>query len=433
MASYILKNGYDCEVDKIPGTTMPLLTALGKGDIHVLMEVWKQNLEDAWGKLESSGEATDLGVNIPDAIQGWFIPKYLLEEYPDLRKVKDLPKFKKLFTDPEAPSKGRFYNCPLGWSCEDVNSKKFTAYKLLNDFTNFKPGTGAALSAVIASKYKKKEPFVAYYWGPTWILGKYDLFMLEEPKFDQKIWDNLVSGRDLSKAVEYPVVPVHIGANTEWVKNNPKPANFLKNYETSTKLTSRALAFMQDKKGRTSRDAAINFLKTKKEVWSPWIKDPSVIKKIEEKLNISNQAQKTWKLDIGSGINDFINLIVIKFGDSFKAASYPVLQLIIFIEYLLTIVPWYILSLLIFFIPFKIGKRKLAFGVLLSLGFIQALGLWSLSMQTLALMIISTIVSAVIGLPLGILCSRNNKFRSFYFPYWMPCKPCRASFILFLH
>ena len=144
MASYILKNGYDCEVDKIPGTTMPLLTALGKGDIHVLMEVWKQNLEDAWGKLESSGEATDLGVNIPDAIQGWFIPKYLLEEYPDLRKVKDLPKFKKLFTDPEAPTKGRFYNCPLGWSCEDVNTKKFTAYQLLNDFTNFKPGTGAA-------------------------------------------------------------------------------------------------------------------------------------------------------------------------------------------------------------------------------------------------------------------------------------------------
>ena len=165
VASFILEKGLDCKTDKIPGTTMPLLTALGKGDIHVLMEVWKQNLEDAWGKLESSGKASDLGVNIPDAIQGWFIPRYLQSSYPDLRKVEDLPKFKNLFQDPEAPSKGRFYNCILGWSCEDVNTKKLKAYKLLDDFTNFRPGTGAALSAVIASKYQKKQPFVAYYWG----------------------------------------------------------------------------------------------------------------------------------------------------------------------------------------------------------------------------------------------------------------------------
>ena len=89
--------------------------------------------------------------------------------------------------------------------------------------------------------------------------GKYDLVMLEEPKFNQQIWDNLVSGRDLSRAVEYPIVPVHIGANTQWVKANPRPAQFLKYYKTSNEITSKALAFIQEKKGRTVKDAAINF------------------------------------------------------------------------------------------------------------------------------------------------------------------------------
>ena len=298
VASFILENGLDCETDKIPGTTMPLLTALGKGDIHVLMEVWKQNLEDAWGKLESSGEAIDLGVNIPDAIQGWFIPRYLKDKYPNLKRVEDLPKFKKLFDDPEAPGKGRFYNCILGWSCEDVNTKKLQAYKLLDDFTNFRPGTGAALSAVIASKYQKRNLLLPIIGATTWILGKYDLIMLEEPKFNQRIWDNLVSGRDLSRAVEYPVVPVHIGANTQWVKANPRPAQFLKNYETSNEITSKALAFIQEKKGRTVKDAAVNFLKTNEEVWGSWV-DEETKEKVRLALQIKSTQKEQWKLNIG--------------------------------------------------------------------------------------------------------------------------------------
>ena len=53
VASFIAQHGYEIETDRIPGTTTPMLTALGSGDVHVLMEIWKQNVKDAWAKLES--------------------------------------------------------------------------------------------------------------------------------------------------------------------------------------------------------------------------------------------------------------------------------------------------------------------------------------------------------------------------------------------
>lgn len=42
------------------------------------------------------------------ATQGWYVPKYVLEENPGLRRYQDLPKYAELFKDPEDPSKSRF-------------------------------------------------------------------------------------------------------------------------------------------------------------------------------------------------------------------------------------------------------------------------------------------------------------------------------------
>ena len=174
-ARFLLEEGYGCKTDVIPGTTLPLLTALGRGDVDVLMEIWRQNITEAWTKLQREKKVVDLGVNFPDAVQGFYVPTYVIEGdpergikplAPDLKTVDQLGRYKNLFTDPEKPSKGRFHNCILGWSCESVNTKKLKVYGLDKDFTNFRPGTGAALAAAYASMYKRGKPFVGYYWGP---------------------------------------------------------------------------------------------------------------------------------------------------------------------------------------------------------------------------------------------------------------------------
>jgi glycine betaine/proline transport system substrate-binding protein len=288
VAQNIIKNGFGCEVDQIPGSSTPLINGMAKGKIDVMMEVWKETFNESWGKAVTAGKIKEIGVNFPDATQGWFVPKYLVEgdsaPAKGLKSVADLPKYKDLFKDPEMPSKGRFYNCIAGWGGEVVNTKKLAAYKLNDSYTNFRPGTGAALSAAIESALKQKKPIVFYYWGPTWVMGKIgdQVNMLEEPAYDKTIWDKLLKERHPTQATAYPITAIDKAVTAEFAKQAPKLTEFLTKYNTTSADVSDALAYMQDH-GGSVEDAAINFLKTKPELWTTWV-SPEVAERVKANL-----------------------------------------------------------------------------------------------------------------------------------------------------
>ncbi|AEV34626.1 Glycine betaine-binding protein [Pseudovibrio sp. FO-BEG1] len=279
VAQFIAEKGYGCQTDVIPGSTIPLLNGMARGDIDVTMEIWPDNVTEALAEGQAKKQFVDLGVNFPDATQAWFVPKYLVEgdDAPakGLKSVADLPKFKDVFSDPEEPEKGRFYNCIAGWGCEVINSKKLNAYKLNDTFVNFRPGTGAALAAAIESNIRRKKPILFYYWGPTWVMGKVadDLIQLEEPAYNKEVWDELSAETDpskVTKAVAYPLSATHVFVNTEFHTKAPKLVEFLTAYETTSNDVSKALAYMQDT-GGTTDDAAVEFLKNNEEIWTGWV------------------------------------------------------------------------------------------------------------------------------------------------------------------
>ena len=270
VARRILEAGYGCKTDAIPGSTIPMLQGVAQGDIDIAMEIWKDAVTDVWQRALTRGQVTEIGVNFPDAIQGWYIPRYVAEAHPDLKSVSDLTRYKKIFADPEEPSKGRFYNCVAGWSCEVINTNKLRAYKLSADFTNFRPGTGTALAAAIAGAYLKREPIVAYYWGPTWVLGAYDLVKLQEPAWNEADWKGLAAKADYPTAVDYPVVEVWIGANAKFTKSAPEITAFLAKYRTSAALINEALGYMRTNNADDTK-AAIRFLKTQPQLWTAWV------------------------------------------------------------------------------------------------------------------------------------------------------------------
>jgi glycine betaine/proline transport system substrate-binding protein len=283
VAQFILEKGYGCKTVSVPGTTQPLLNALSRGDVDILMELWKANNVEIWAKMMRSGRVVETGgVSIQGAVQGWFVPRYVVEgnkkrgikaSAPGLKSVADLPKYKALFRDPEEPSKGRFYNCKLGWNCERVNSKKLVAYKLLGDFTNFQPGSGAALAAAIGSAFKRGKPIVFYYWGPTWVLGKYDVVMLKEPPYDKAKWDKLDKSKDGRglEATAYPTIKVYVAANKKFAQTAPKVMAFLGKYAMKDDLVNKALVYMRENKDKTGRKAAMEFLKAHPAIWTKWV------------------------------------------------------------------------------------------------------------------------------------------------------------------
>lgn len=283
VAQFVLEQGYGCKTEVVPGVTIPLLQGVAQGDIDIAMEVWRDAVTEVWQRALKRGQAVEVGVNFPDAVQGWYVPRYVVEgPASDLKSVADLKRYKALFADPEEPAKGRFYNCVAGWSCENINTNKLRAYGLDGDFTNVRPGSGAALAAAINGAALRKEPVVFYYWSPTWLLGAHDFVQLEEPPWNDADWTGLAADPAYPRAVAYPKVEVAIGVNAEFAKRAPGIVAVLKNYRTSAALVAEALAFMHTT-GVDETAAAHRFLKDHRDVWTPWV-DPAAAAKIAAAL-----------------------------------------------------------------------------------------------------------------------------------------------------
>lgn len=246
VAMYIADVAYDIESEETSGSTAVTYGALKTGDIQVYMETWTDNIVTYTEDVEA-GTVTELGVNYDDNIQGIYVPRYVIEGdaergiepvAPDLKSVEDLKNYSDIFFDPEDTSKGRIYGAISGWAIDEVMRKKVEFYGLDEFYNYMDPGSDAALSAAISGAYEKGEPIVAYYWEPTWLTGKYDLVLLEDAVYDPDLF--------LEGQTACPSVRLTVSVNPDFQEEYPEFCDFLSKYSTSSDMTSKALAYIDD-------------------------------------------------------------------------------------------------------------------------------------------------------------------------------------------
>ena len=285
VAGFLIGHGWGKDIDYTFVEEIPGFMGLERGDLQIAMEAWVDNSASYWEKAQKRGKVVSLGKNYPDAPQGWYVPTYIIKgdkargiepTAPDLKSVTDLPKYWELFRDQEVKTKGRFNNGPSGWIISVTNAKRLKAYGLDKTFVNFYTGSGAALAASIAEAYEKGKAVLAYYWEPTPILGMYDMTKLQEPPYDEKIWDD-------TGACAIPKCRVFKIANLGFLKGNPGIKQMLERYSTTLELTNQALAYMK-KNGATPEDTARWFLKGHSDLWESWVTDPGRQAKINSAL-----------------------------------------------------------------------------------------------------------------------------------------------------
>jgi glycine betaine/proline transport system substrate-binding protein len=174
-----------------------------------------------------------------------------------------MPEYWELFKDPEDPGKGRFVNSIPGWMCTEDNSTKLVTYGLDQYYTDFVTGSDATLSGSMAGAFEKGQSWFGYYWAPTWVLGKLDMYPLEEPAYDKTVWD-------ADRGCAYPSNNVNIAVNAEFADRNPDVVAFLDNFTTETAQHNVVLAYMQEN-GASTDEAALYFLREFESWWTNWV------------------------------------------------------------------------------------------------------------------------------------------------------------------
>lgn len=434
---YIAEEGYDCTVEEVPGAGPALETALSQNDIQVIGEQWIGRSPIMEKAIEQNKVAVIGDTLKGGATQGWYVPKYVLDENPGLRSYQDLPKYTDLFTDPEDPSKARFMNCPSGWTCEIFNTRLLKNTGLDSLYNNVHPGTGAALDAEIASAFEQHKPLLFYYWQPTGLMAKYDFAPLAFPAHQDECWQDLLLADGTMDCVSgFPVSPLGIAVSTPFITSNPELADVFKKVQFSPDELNGAILEMSESK-RSGEEQALVFLQDHPEVWQKWLSEAASAK-LADKLGIANTNSAglddtsivntdssssalssrfpSWSLE--TPLNNALASVVQSYGDVFRAVSTVALTyLLLPIERMLTAIPpWLIIALVAVLGWF--GVRKIWFALACGVGLflIGAFGLWGALIDTLALLIVSVLITVVIGVPIGIAMSGSKLLRKVVTP-----------------
>ncbi|QVM93671.1 ABC transporter permease subunit [Pseudomonas entomophila] len=116
-------------------------------------------------------------------------------------------------------------------------------------------------------------------------------------------------------------------------------------------------------------------------------------------------------------VNRLVDWLVLHYGDDLRGVSEQLLQLLVALENLLRLLPWWLLLLLVGLLAWH-ASRSLARAVALTLllALIGVLGLWDKLLQTLALVLVSSSLCVLVGVPLGILLATRPLARRLLLP-----------------
>lgn len=123
------------------------------------------------------------------------------------------------------------------------------------------------------------------------------------------------------------------------------------------------------------------------------------------------------RIPLGEWVDLFVASLYEHFEGLFRGFSYIIGGFVDLLTNFLTIIPAILMIIILcFFIWYTTRKLSLVIFTLIGLLFILNINYWAQTMQTLALVLTSVIISIIVGIPIGILASQNERFSKFLKP-----------------
>ena len=122
------------------------------------------------------------------------------------------------------------------------------------------------------------------------------------------------------------------------------------------------------------------------------------------------------KITLNEWINIAVDWLTINLAPFFDVVTSGIRLPLVGLEQFLWWLQWWVVILIFTSAAWKIAGWKISLFATLGLLFIGVIGHWDATMTTLAIIVISVLVSLIIGIPLGILAGRNRRAESFLRP-----------------
>ena len=169
IAKAVLEDDLGCEVEVTKIAEIPVFQAMADGKVDALLEDW-QHVDEYEQYIEKAKTVVMGGPLGVEGHIGWFIPQYVMDEYPEFKTWEGL--------------KGKedvFNNEFLGGDPSYVQKDKELIEALDLDFKHVTAGAEPAQVARWSQAYKQEEPVIFYWYTPQYLNQEYELAEVKLP------------------------------------------------------------------------------------------------------------------------------------------------------------------------------------------------------------------------------------------------------------
>ena len=189
VAKAVLEKYLGCKVQITQLAEIPVYQALADGKTDAVLEDW-QHVAQYKQYINQQHTAVMGGPNGVIGHIGWYIPSYLMKQYPQFKTWQGLKGKESLFKSPESGSQGMF----LGGDASYVQKDQQLIQLLGLNLKFVSVGTENAQVARWSQLYKQHKPVLFYWYTPQYLNTEYQLSEVKLPPRFPGCVDNVTPG-----------------------------------------------------------------------------------------------------------------------------------------------------------------------------------------------------------------------------------------------
>ena len=183
-----------CKVKITQITEIPVYQAMANGKTDAVLEDW-QHVDQYKQYITKQHTVVMGGPNGVTGHIGWYIPTYLMKQYPQFKSWKGLKGKESIFKSPESGSQGMF----LGGDPSYVQKDQQLIKALGLNFKFVSVGAEPAQVARWSQLYKQHKPVLFYWYTPQYLNLQYKLSEVKLPKRFKGCKDDAKSGGSVAQ------------------------------------------------------------------------------------------------------------------------------------------------------------------------------------------------------------------------------------------
>jgi glycine betaine/proline transport system substrate-binding protein len=229
VAKYVLEKNLGCTVKITKVTEIPVFQAMADGKVDAVLEDWNHVAQYKQFVTKQKSVVLVRANGLVGHI-GWFIPKYLLKQYPQFKTWKGLKGKETVFKSPESGSQGMF----LGGDPSYVQKDKQLIELLGLNFKHVTVGAEPAEVARFSQQIKQRKPVIFYWWTPQYLNSSLNLTEVKLPPRFKGCQDDASAGGDTKKyKCAYAADPLNKLLSKEFVQSGSPAVTVLRNFKWS--------------------------------------------------------------------------------------------------------------------------------------------------------------------------------------------------------